>query len=92
MKILGNCREAMLPGAKLLIIEQVIPPRNEPSLGKWLDLHMLVLVGGRERTEAEYASLLRAGDLKLDRVIPTAAGASILEATAAGTTPRGASH
>ena len=70
VKILRNCREAMLPGAKLLIIEQVIPPRNEPSLGKWLDLHMLVLVGGRERTEAEYASLLRAGDLKLDRVIP----------------------
>jgi hypothetical protein len=92
VKILGNCREAMLPGAKLLIIEQVIPPRNEPSLGKWLDLHMLVLVGGRERTEAEYASLLRAGDLKLDRVIPTVAGASVLEATAAGTTPRGAAH
>jgi len=82
-KILRNCREAMLPGAKLLIIEQVIPPRNEPSLGKWLDLHMLVLLGGRERTEAEYASLLSAADLKLDRLIPTAAGASILEATAA---------
>jgi len=92
VKILRNCREAMLPGAKLLIIEQVIPPRNEPSLGKWLDLHMLVLIGGRERTEAEYASLLSAADLKLDRVIPTAAGASILEAIAAGTTPRGAAH
>jgi hypothetical protein len=38
---------------------------------------------GRERTEAEYASLLSAADLKLDRVIPTTAGASILEATAA---------
>jgi len=91
-KILRNCREAMLPDAKMLVIEQVIPPRNEPSLGKWLDLHMLVLLGGRERTEAEYASRLRAGDFELDRVIPTAAGASILEATAAGTTPRGASH
>ncbi len=82
-KILRNCRDAMLPDAKLLIIEQVIPPHNEPSLGKWLDLHMLVLLGGRERTEAEYASLLSAADLKLDRVIPTTAGASILEATAA---------
>jgi O-methyltransferase domain/Dimerisation domain len=81
--ILRNCRQAMLPGAKLLIIEQVIPPRNEPSLGKWLDLHMLVLLGGRERTQAEYAALLSAADLKLDRVVPTAAGASILEATAA---------
>ena len=69
-RILRNCREAMLPGAKLLIIEQVIPPHNEPSLGKWLDLHMLVLLGGRERTEAEYASLLSAADLKLDRVFP----------------------
>jgi O-methyltransferase domain/Dimerisation domain len=81
--ILRNCRQAMLPGAKLLIIEQVIPPRNEPSLGKWLDLHMLVLLGGRERTEAEYAALLSGADLKLGRVIPTAAGASILEAAAA---------
>jgi hypothetical protein len=44
---------------------------------------MLVLLGGRERTEAEYAALLSAADLKLDRVIPTAAGASILQATAA---------
>jgi hypothetical protein len=50
---------------------------------------MLVLLGGRERTEAEYASLLTAAGLKLDRVIPTAAGASILETTAAGTTPPG---
>ena len=82
-KILRNCRQAMSPGAKLLIIEQVIPPHNEPSLGKWLDLHMLVLLGGRERTESGYASLLEAADLRLDRVIPTVAGASILEVTAA---------
>jgi hypothetical protein len=82
-KILRNCREAMLPAAKVLIIEQVIPPQNEPSLGKWLDLHMLVLLGGRERTEAQSASLLSAADLKLDRLIPTTAGVSILEAAAA---------
>jgi hypothetical protein len=88
-KILRNCRQAMLPGAKLLIIEQVIPPRNEPSLGKWLDLHMLVLLGGRERTESEYAALLKAGGLELDHVIPTAAGASIIEAAAPGRTPQG---
>ncbi len=82
-RILRNCRHAMLPDATLLIVEQVIPPENEPSLGKWLDLHMLVLLGGRERTEAEYAALLSTEDLKLNGVIPTPAGASIVEATAA---------
>lgn len=82
-RILRNCRAAMPPEAKLLVIEQVIPPENEPSLGKWLDLHMLVLLGGRERTEAEYATLLRSEGLKLQRVIPTAAGAAIIKTTAA---------
>jgi hypothetical protein len=53
--------------------------RTSPSLGKWLDLHMLVLLTGRERTEAEYAALFRTVGLELTRVIPTASGASIVE-------------
>jgi hypothetical protein len=62
-----------------LVVEQVIPPGNEPSLGKWLDLHMLVLLTGRERTEGEYRTLLGGAGFELARVIPSASGASIIE-------------
>ncbi len=77
--ILGNCRRAMLDDGKVLVVEQILPPANEPSLAKWLDLHMLVLLGGRERTEAEYAALLGDAGFELTRVVPTASGAGILE-------------
>lgn len=77
--ILRNCRQAMRPDGKLLVVEQVLPPANEPSLGKWLDLHMLVLLTGRERTEAEYRALLEAAGFELTKVIPTRSGASIVE-------------
>jgi O-methyltransferase domain len=49
-------------------------------LGKWLDLHMLVLLGGRERTAAEYDTLFRAAGFKLGRVVPTPPGPSVVEA------------
>jgi hypothetical protein len=77
--ILVNCRQAMRPDAKILVVEQVLPLANEPSFGKWLDLHMLVLVTGRERTETEYAALFEVAGFKLTRVIPTASGACIVE-------------
>jgi SAM-dependent methyltransferase len=79
--ILENCRRAMRPGGKVLIVELVIPPGNEPFFGKWLDLHMLVLVTGRERTLAEYRDLLASAGFGLTNVIATASGASIVEAT-----------
>lgn len=79
-RILDSCHEAMPPGATLLVIEQVLPPANEPSLGKWLDLHMLVMLGGRERTADEYRSLLAAAGFELTSVIPTQSGASLVEA------------
>lgn len=78
--ILENCRRAMRPEGKLLVVEQVLPPANEPAFGKWLDLHMLVLLTGRERTEAEYRALLRASGFELTGVIPTSSGAGIVEA------------
>ena len=81
--ILENCRRAMRPDGRVLVVEQVLPPANEPSLGKWLDLHMLVLLTGRERTEAEYGALLEAAELELTRVIPTSSGAGIVEAVRA---------
>ena len=79
--ILRNCREAIGPDGRLLVIEYVLAPGNAPSWGKMLDLQQLVLsAGGRERTEAEYAGLLAAAGFKLERLIPTSAGASLIEA------------
>ena len=79
--ILRNCRKAMAQSARLLIIEHVLAPGNEPSWGKVLDLQQLVLsAGGRERSEEEYASLLAAAGFRLERVIATSSTASLIEA------------
>jgi hypothetical protein len=56
--ILRTIRTAAPPHARLLIAESVVPPGNEPDGAKWLDLLMLVLAGGRERTEPEWRALL----------------------------------
>jgi hypothetical protein len=83
-KILVGCRTAMSPQARLLVIEHVLAPGNEPSWSKLLDLQMLVLTaGGRERSETEYATLLGSAGLALQRVIPTGAGVSLIEAATA---------
>jgi SAM-dependent methyltransferase len=60
LKILQNCHRAMAENGKLLLVEWVIPPGNEPFRGKLLDLHMLVVASGCERTEAEYRALFAA--------------------------------
>jgi hypothetical protein len=69
----------VLGGGKLLVVESVIPPGNEPSFGKLLDLTMLVIPGGRERTQDEYRELCRAGGFRLTRTVPTRAGVSVIE-------------
>ena len=83
MTIFGNCRKAMRPDSRLLIVETVIPEDNSPHQGKLQDLVMLVLPGGQERTAAEYDSLLAKGGFKLRRVIPTTSVVSIVEAVPA---------
>jgi hypothetical protein len=81
--ILRHIRAAMAPGARVLIIEQVIPPGNGPFPGKLLDLNMLVMTeGGRERTPADYAQLLESAGLRLERIVPTASAVSVVEAVA----------
>lgn len=79
-QILHNCRRAMHEGAKLLVVESVILPGNEPAVGKMLDLAMMVLPGGMERTEVQYRELLAAAGLRLERVVPTSADVSVIEA------------
>lgn len=69
--ILGLCREAMAPGGRVLVIEQILPPPGVPAFAKLLDLEMLVVTeGGRERTEKEYAALFERAGLRLSRSVP----------------------
>jgi hypothetical protein len=67
----------------LLLVENVVVPGNEPSFGKWLDLLMLVYAGGRERTAEEFRDLLATSGFHMERVIPTTANVSVIEALAA---------
>ena len=83
LTILKNCRSAMNPGSILLIIEMIVPPGNEPSAAKLLDLEMLVVTGGRERGEEEFRRLLADAELILERIVPVGQGLSILEAVRA---------
>lgn len=77
-RILAACRAAMPPDAVLLVVERVLAPANAGLEGRLSDLNMLVNTGGRERTEAEFAALLRAGGFMLDRVVPTTSHLSLL--------------
>ena len=81
--ILRQIRAAMAPGGRVLILQQVIPPGNDPFPGKLADLNMLVMTeGGRERTSGEYALLLESAGLNLSRIHPTASAVSVVEAVA----------
>jgi hypothetical protein len=80
LTILGNCRKAMKPGAKLLIVEFVLPEGDAPHFGKLVDMVMLAVPGGEERTAAEYGALLAKAGLKMTRVVPTESDVSIVEA------------
>ena len=67
-------------GATLLLLESVVPPGNAPDFAKSLDLDMLLFVGGRERTEPEFATLLDRAGFALTRVVPTISTISLVEA------------
>ena len=78
--ILKNCRRAIAPTGRLLIVEIVLPPGDAPHHGKLLDLLMLTVPGGLERTAEEFADLLESAGFRLARVIPTATPQCIVEA------------
>lgn len=83
LTILGNVRKAMKPDGRLLIVEMVLPDGDEPHPGKILDIVMLVMPGGQERTKAEYATLLEKAGFKLNRIVPTNSAVSVVEAVLA---------
>jgi len=78
--ILRSCRRAMREDATLLVIESVLPSDGASHPGKAMDLSMLVLTGGRERTEEQFTELLTGAGLRLERVVPTSSPHSLVEA------------
>ncbi|WP_396929441.1 methyltransferase [Mycolicibacterium sp.] len=80
LTILRNVRAAIKPGATLLLLEFVIPDHDGDFIGKWVDLEMLVVAGGRERTTEQYRELLAQAGFRLTGVVETAAPISVVEA------------
>ena len=80
VRILANCRRAMRPAGRLLIVEAVVRPGDEPDPAKILDLAMLLVPGGEERSQEEYRVLLEKAGFQLARVLPTRTFTSIIEA------------
>jgi C-methyltransferase len=81
--ILRNVRAAAGPRATLLLVEFVIPEHARDFPGKWVDLEMLLNLGARERTAAEYRDLLSQAGFRMTRVVQTATPLSVVEARAA---------
>jgi len=77
---LQNCRNSMRPQAKVLAVECVVPESGEPSFSKLLDLNMMVMTGGRERTEREFRELFGSSGLSITKVVSTASPLQIIEA------------
>ncbi len=80
LAILQKCHGAMAGAGKLLLVEQVIPPDSSRHISKMGDIEMLVMQNGRERTEKEFQQLLADAGFQLNRIVPTKAQISILEA------------
>ena len=82
-RILATCRAAMRPDSRLLIIEAILPERarDRPAAIR-MDLHMLLLLGARERTETDFRMLLERNGFRLERLVPTEspAGLGVIEA------------
>lgn len=82
-RILATVRRAMAPQARLLIVEKLIPSDDGPSLAKLMDIHMLVLTGGLERTSEEFDVLFRRSGFRLARITATSSFMHVIEAVPA---------
>lgn len=83
LRILSNVRSAMTRNSRLVLIEMVIPETSAATLGFWVDLQMLILCGGRERTAAEYKDLFAQAGFAVDEIVATASPFSIIVAVRA---------
>ena len=82
-RILAAVREAAPAHARLVIVEALVSEAPGPHFSKTLDIIMLAVTGGRERTPSEYEALLKAAGFRLERIVPTASRYSVVEATVA---------
>jgi hypothetical protein len=80
--ILGNIRKALggKPNGKLILLEAIVPAGNQPDMSKLMDLEMMVMPGGRERTAAEFEALFARAGFKLTRIVPTKSPLAVIEA------------
>lgn len=83
-RILGTIAKTAAPGAKLVLFEIVVPTDDSPAFPKFVDLVMMTMAGGRERTEPEWRALLAGSGFNLDRVVPARALHCAIEATYIG--------
>lgn len=79
IKLLSSCRQAMKHGGRVLVAEVVLLPGRETSIQKFIDLQLMILSPGQERTETQYRRLFEAAGFTLARIIPTTSPYSILE-------------
>jgi hypothetical protein len=79
--ILRNCQRAMPDSGKLLVVESVVPTGNEACFSKFLDLNMMIMSGGRERSRGQFRDLFAAAGFELTAIVPTVAPLSVLECT-----------
>lgn len=77
--ILQRCRDAIADDGKLLVVERLIRPGNEPDPVKFMDLNMLVMLGGRERSADDFRALFSDAGFRLTRIVPTETEISIIE-------------
>jgi hypothetical protein len=71
IQILGKCRAAVADTGRILVVEPVIRPGNEPDPAKYMDLNMLVMLGGRERTADDFERLYAEAGFRMTSIVPT---------------------
>ena len=81
--ILTHIKKGMAKGGRVLVAEHLVGAHNVSDFSKWMDLHMMAIPGGRERTADEYAAVFTRAGFRLTRTIPTSCGIALLEAEAA---------
>jgi hypothetical protein len=76
--LLKNVRKVATPNARLMVVESVIPETPEFDIGKWMDLNMMMMASGKERTVAEFRDLLDEAGFALEQIAPTHSPLSII--------------
>ena len=80
LRILANIKKAMKPGGRIILLDSVLASSNEPDFGKLIDLEMLVMPGGRERTADEFRALFQRAGFTVTKIVPTKSPLSVIEA------------